>query len=242
MTRQMVPVAELDLDSPGRRDYWVGLEHDTMWGLQPIPLSVWVGPNAEEGRGVVAFGTSPLGWWNRGTEAAPTSKLELLWPLSGPNALYHWPQSTELAWYEYISAFFVGVYVLLVIGLMWSFLCSFYFSGSTVIYFLLRRDVDYIVDDDRVLLVDGNTGRIFEDRSWSDGLQQAVEAQEGISITAEKQPIARISRQRYFRLYDEFCGMTGTARVSQRELRAVYRLPVVVVPPVNRRSEGVRLA
>ncbi len=75
-------------------------------------------------------------------------KIGRLWPLSGPNALYDWPSAQELASYEYISAFFVGVYVLTVVGLMWSFLASFYFSGSTLIYLLLRRDVDGISLDE----------------------------------------------------------------------------------------------
>lgn len=93
-------------------------------------------------RGIVGFGTSPFGWWSRGEGEAAVRKLDLLWPLAGPNTLYSWPDWSQLTWYEHFSAFFVGVYVLIVIGLMWSFLASFYFSASTVIYFLLRRDVD----------------------------------------------------------------------------------------------------
>jgi hypothetical protein len=93
-------------------------------------------------RALVGFGTSPFGWLNRGEEGETLSKLDLLWPLTGPNAMYSWPDWGRLGWYEYISAVFIGVYVLMVIGLMWSFLASFYFSGSTVIYYLLRRDVD----------------------------------------------------------------------------------------------------
>lgn len=94
-------------------------------------------------RGVVAFGTSPFGWFgNRGTASAPVSKMELLWPLAGPSALHGWPDWSRLAWYEYISAGVIGVYVMLVVGLMFAFLASFYFCASTVLYFLLRRDVD----------------------------------------------------------------------------------------------------
>jgi len=93
-------------------------------------------------RGVVSWGTSPFGWWSRGGEGAQVSKLELLWPMSGPNALFSWPDCSKLGYLELVSAFFIGVYVLLVIGLMWAFLASFYYSASTVIYFLLRRDVD----------------------------------------------------------------------------------------------------
>jgi hypothetical protein len=95
-------------------------------------------------RAVVGFGTSPFGWWKTGEGDATMSKMERLWPLGGPNALYAWPDWSTLAWYEHISGFFIGVYVLIVIGLMWSFLASFYFSGSTIIYALLRRDVDGI--------------------------------------------------------------------------------------------------
>jgi len=93
-------------------------------------------------RGLVAFGTSPWGLWNRGTEADPISKLAMLWPMSGPDAMYHWPAWSGMSWYECVSGFLIGLCVLAVLGLMWSFLITFYFSGSTVIYFLLRRDVD----------------------------------------------------------------------------------------------------
>jgi hypothetical protein len=93
-------------------------------------------------RGVVGFGTAPFGWFSRANGGAPVRKLDLLWPLGGPNTLYAWPQWSQLAWYEYFSAFMIAVQVLLVIGLVWSFLCSFYFCASTVVYFLLRRDVD----------------------------------------------------------------------------------------------------
>ncbi len=58
MTRIVVKPADLDLESPGRRDYWVALEHDTMWGAQLIPLTVWVGPRAQKGKGLVAFGST----------------------------------------------------------------------------------------------------------------------------------------------------------------------------------------
>ncbi len=90
----------------------------------------------------VSFGTSPFGVWSRGDEASPVSKLDLIWPFAGLEAMHTWPDWSALAWYECISAAFVGFFVLLALALMWSFLCSFYFSGSTVIYMLLRRDVD----------------------------------------------------------------------------------------------------
>jgi len=108
-------------------------------------------------RGIVGFGTSPFGWWSRGEGGAPVRKLDLLWPLAGPNALYSWPNWSQLHWYEHFSAFFIGAYVLIVIGLMWSFLASFYFSASTIIYFLLRRDVDG-TDLEELHLEDGEPG------------------------------------------------------------------------------------
>jgi hypothetical protein len=93
-------------------------------------------------RGVVGFGTAPFGWWMRDTGGATVRKLDLLWPLSGPNMLYAWPDWSKLATFEHVSAFLIAVYVLIVIGMLWAFLCSFFFCGSTIAYFLLRRDVD----------------------------------------------------------------------------------------------------
>jgi preprotein translocase subunit SecA len=95
---------------------------------------------------------------------------------------------------------------------------------------LLQRDVDYVIQDQQVMLVDQRTGRIFADRSWRDGLRQAVEAREGVPVTAENQSMARISRQRFLRLYTGLCGLTGTAKGVEREYRQVYQLPVVTVP------------
>jgi len=95
----------------------------------------------------------------------------------------------------------------------------------------LHCDVHYVVSQDAVLIVDQNTGRIFADRSWRDGLHQAVQAKEGVMVTEEAKSIARITRQRFFRLYQKLCGMTGTAQESEHELREIYRLPVTVVPP-----------
>ncbi len=94
----------------------------------------------------------------------------------------------------------------------------------------LTRDVDYVVQGGKVLLVDQYTGRIFSERSWSDGLHQAVEAKEGVAITDERCAVARISRQRYFRLYDNICGMTGTASGNENEFLRFYGLPVVRIP------------
>lgn len=90
-------------------------------------------------RAVVSWGTAPFGWW-RGE--ADVSKLERIWPLGGTSGLHQWPNWSQLGFFEDISGFIVGVYVVLAIALTWAFLFSFCFSAETIIYFLLRRDVD----------------------------------------------------------------------------------------------------
>jgi preprotein translocase subunit SecA len=95
---------------------------------------------------------------------------------------------------------------------------------------LMKRDIDYVVDDGKVKIVDERTGRIFADRSWRNGLHQMVEAKENVTITPEKDPLAKISRQQYFRMYDGLCGMTGTATGCEREFQRFYRLSVSVIP------------
>ncbi|MEO1524760.1 MAG: hypothetical protein AAFX06_04955 [Planctomycetota bacterium] len=94
----------------------------------------------------------------------------------------------------------------------------------------LERDRHYVVKDDKVQIVDQNTGRIFADRSWSEGLHQAVEAKEGIEIRQEEISNARITRQRFFRLYNRVAGLTGTATDAAEELEHFYKLSVIVVP------------
>ena len=96
--------------------------------------------------------------------------------------------------------------------------------------YLFRRDVNYIVDDGAIRIIDGTTGRIFDDRSWNDGQHQAVEAKEGVRITEERVPLARITRQRFYRMYDCLAGMTGTASGCEQELARVYGLPVQPIP------------
>jgi preprotein translocase subunit SecA len=95
----------------------------------------------------------------------------------------------------------------------------------------LQKDVDYVVKDGKVMLVDEFTGRFYPDRQWRDGLHQAVEAKEGISVNAESRSMARISRQRYFQLYPHLSGMTGTAQGSEREFWNLYQLQIVEIPP-----------
>ena len=94
----------------------------------------------------------------------------------------------------------------------------------------LRRDVDYVVRQEKVQIVDQQTGRIFPDRTWQDGLHQAVEAKEGLAIRPEHGSDARISRQRYFRLYKTVCGLTGTVVGVETEFWQQQRLATVAIP------------
>ncbi len=108
---------------------------------------------------------------------------------------------------------------------------------------VLRRDEDYIVADDRVQIIDEFTGRRFEDRTWSDGLHQAVEAEERVTITEESRSLLRVSRQRYLGMYEHLAGMTGTATGCEKEFRVVYGLPVSRIPlrrPCRRRTLAPR--
>ena len=106
-----------------------------------------------------------------------------------------------------------------------------YIEQALCAEWLFHRDVQYVVVGDQIRLVDQYTGRIFENRSWRDGLQQAIQAKAGVTITTETKSVARITRQRYLRLYRRRCGMTGTAQGAERELRNLYGLEVVVIPP-----------
>ena len=94
-----------------------------------------------------------------------------------------------------------------------------------------RRDVDYMVKDDQVIIVDEFTGRLMPGRRYSDGLHQALEAKEGVKIERENQTLATITFQNYFRLYEKLAGMTGTAETEAREFLEIYNLDVVVIPP-----------
>lgn len=94
----------------------------------------------------------------------------------------------------------------------------------------LKREVHYLVGDGKIELIDGSTGRIFGDRSWSRGLQQAVEAVEGLPLTNEPSTLARITKQQYFRGYPFLAGMTGTAKGCENELGRVYGTPVISIP------------
>ncbi|MFZ4791717.1 MAG: preprotein translocase subunit SecA [Candidatus Competibacteraceae bacterium] len=95
---------------------------------------------------------------------------------------------------------------------------------------LFHRDVEYIVRDGEIIIVDEFTGRTMPGRRWSDGLHQAIEAKEAVSIQAENQTLASITFQNYFRLYGKLAGMTGTADTEAFEFQQIYNLEVIVVP------------
>ncbi|MEI6563641.1 MAG: preprotein translocase subunit SecA [bacterium] len=104
-------------------------------------------------------------------------------------------------------------------------------------YCLYEKDVQYVVQDNQVLIVDEYTGRILPGRRWSDGLHQAVEAKEGVKIERETQTLATITIQNYFRMYKKLAGMTGTAETEADEFHQIYKLDVTVIPtnrPVRR--------
>ena len=98
-------------------------------------------------------------------------------------------------------------------------------------YCLYEKDVQYIVQSNKVVIVDENTGRPMEGRRWSDGLHQAVESKESVRIEEETQTYATITIQNYFRLYTKLAGMTGTAETEQAEFFDIYKLGVLVIPP-----------
>lgn len=95
---------------------------------------------------------------------------------------------------------------------------------------LFKRDVDYMVRDDQVLIVDEFTGRVLSGRRYSDGLHQAIEAKEGVKIERETQTLAAITLQNYFRIYKKLAGMTGTAMTEAEEFYKIYKLDVVSIP------------
>jgi len=105
-------------------------------------------------------------------------------------------------------------------------------------HILFKKNIDYLVKDDEVVIVDEFTGRTMEGRRWSEGLHQAIEAKEGVSIKKENQTLASITYQNYFRLYEKLSGMTGTAETEASELQAIYGLEVVVVPPNTNSSRA----
>ncbi|WP_143414956.1 preprotein translocase subunit SecA [Geobacillus sp. E263] len=94
----------------------------------------------------------------------------------------------------------------------------------------MHRDVDYVVEDGKVVIVDQFTGRLMRGRRYSDGLHQAIEAKEGLEIQNESMTLATITFQNYFRMYEKLAGMTGTAKTEEEEFRNIYNMQVVVIP------------
>ncbi|MDG1687366.1 MAG: preprotein translocase subunit SecA [Gammaproteobacteria bacterium] len=103
-------------------------------------------------------------------------------------------------------------------------------SAALRAHVLFQRDVDYIVQDNEIVIVDEFTGRTMPGRRWSEGLHQAVEAKENVKIQNENQTLASITFQNFFRLYDKLSGMTGTADTEAFELQSIYGLEVIVIP------------
>src|ERR1700693_3888028 len=111
-------------------------------------------------------------------------------------------------------------------------------------YCLFEKDVQYVIEDNKVVIVDEFTGRKMPGRRWSDGLHQAVEAKEGVQIDRETQTLATITIQNYFRLYQKLAGMTGTAETEANEFHDIYKLDVAVIPtnrPVIRQDNNDRI-
>ncbi|MBA3458440.1 MAG: preprotein translocase subunit SecA [Deltaproteobacteria bacterium] len=95
---------------------------------------------------------------------------------------------------------------------------------------LYKRNVNYLIDNGKVVIISEDTGRAMPGRRWSDGLHQAIEAKEGVTIEEENQTLATVTFQNYFRLYKKLSGMTGTADTEAQELHQIYKLEVVVIP------------
>ena len=111
-------------------------------------------------------------------------------------------------------------------------------------YCLFEKDVQYVIEDNKVVIVDEFTGRKMPGRRWSDGLHQAVEAKEGVQIDRETQTLATITIQNYFRLYQKLAGMTGTAETEAAEFHDIYKLDVNMIPtnrPVRRSDHNDRI-
>lgn len=103
-------------------------------------------------------------------------------------------------------------------------------SNALKAHAVMKRDIDYVVEDGQVVIVDQFTGRLMKGRRYSDGLHQAIEAKEGLEIQNESMTLATITFQNYFRMYEKLAGMTGTAKTEEEEFRNIYNMQVVVIP------------
>ncbi|KRK40102.1 preprotein translocase subunit SecA [Loigolactobacillus bifermentans] len=105
-----------------------------------------------------------------------------------------------------------------------------YLDSALRANYIMLKDIDYVVQDDEVLIVDSFTGRVMEGRRYSDGLHQAIEAKEGVEIQDETKTMANITYQNFFRMYKKLSGMTGTAKTEQEEFREIYNMEVITIP------------
>lgn len=108
-------------------------------------------------------------------------------------------------------------------------------------YTLFEKDIQYVVMENKVKIVDENTGRIMDGRRYSDGLHQAIEAKENVKVEASSQTVATITLQNYFRMYHKLAGMTGTAETEAKEFWDIYKLDVMTVPtnkPISRKDRN----
>ena len=105
-----------------------------------------------------------------------------------------------------------------------------YVQAALKAHNLYRNEVNYLVEDGKVVIIDEHTGRKMPGRRWSDGIHQSIEAKEGLKIQQESQTLATITFQNYFRMYKKLCGMTGTAETEAEEFAKIYNLDVLVIP------------
>lgn len=119
-----------------------------------------------------------------------------------------------------------------------------YVNNALKANFIMRKDIDYVVNDGEIVIVDEFTGRLMVGRRYSEGLHQAIEAKEGVRVQGESKTLATITFQNFFRLYRKLSGMTGTAKTEETEFTDIYRLDVVVLPtnkPIVRVDENDKL-
>ena len=100
----------------------------------------------------------------------------------------------------------------------------------------MKRDVDYVVREGEIVIVDEFTGRLMFGRRYSEGLHQAIEAKEGVTVNRESKTLATITFQNYFRMYPKLSGMTGTALTEEEEFRGTYNLDVIEIPTMHRQN------
>ena len=116
-----------------------------------------------------------------------------------------------------------------------------YINQAVKARYTMHKDISYVVQNDEVMIVDEFTGRLMEGRRYSDGLHQAIEAKEGVTIKSESKTLATITFQNYFRMYNKLSGMTGTAKTEEKEFSEIYRMEVIEIPtntPVIRQDEN----